>query len=320
MAERLLRVGRCVVGQTHHTKVRDDVSLAGLLREAARRALDDAEMTWSDIDAVVIGTAPDTFEGVMMPELYLADALGRGRQADAARAHRGQRRRQHRDRGLEPHHRRGPQAGAHRRVREAVGGRHDLGARRRPQRQRRRGRLLRPAHPRLHRPLEGAGVRRVDGGGEGPQERAAEPVRPPEGPGHQPRDGEGVPDGVGPGAPPRVLPGVRRRLRDGADRRGRWRRRVEAGGLAARHLDAQRARPVPGPRSDQPEGGPGLRRRRLPPGRHHEPDRRRRHGRVLRAVQLVRADVDGEPRASPRWATAGSSPRRARPRSAASCR
>ncbi len=73
MADRCAVVG---VGQTHHTKVRDDVSLAGLLREAARRALDDAEMTWSDIDAVVIGTAPDTFEGVMMPELYLADALG----------------------------------------------------------------------------------------------------------------------------------------------------------------------------------------------------------------------------------------------------
>jgi acetyl-CoA C-acetyltransferase len=33
-------------------------------------------MTWSDIDAVVIGKAPDMFEGVMMPELYLADALG----------------------------------------------------------------------------------------------------------------------------------------------------------------------------------------------------------------------------------------------------
>ena len=73
MANRCAVVG---VGQTHHTKVRDDVSLAGLLREAARRALDDAEMTWTDIDAVVIGTAPDTFEGVMMPELYLADALG----------------------------------------------------------------------------------------------------------------------------------------------------------------------------------------------------------------------------------------------------
>ena len=38
--------------------------------------LEDAEMTWADIEAVVIGTAPDIFEGVMMPELYLADVLG----------------------------------------------------------------------------------------------------------------------------------------------------------------------------------------------------------------------------------------------------
>ena len=70
---------RCAVigiGQTKHAKVRDDVSMAGLLREAGRRALDDAEMTWKDIDAVVIGKAPDPFEGIMMPELYLADALG----------------------------------------------------------------------------------------------------------------------------------------------------------------------------------------------------------------------------------------------------
>ncbi len=73
MAERCAVVG---VGQTHHAKVREDVSLAGLLREAAQRALDDAEMRWRDIDAIVIGTAPDSFEGVMMPELYLADALG----------------------------------------------------------------------------------------------------------------------------------------------------------------------------------------------------------------------------------------------------
>jgi acetyl-CoA C-acetyltransferase len=33
-------------------------------------------MTWTDIDAVVIGKAPDFFEGVMMPEGYLAEALG----------------------------------------------------------------------------------------------------------------------------------------------------------------------------------------------------------------------------------------------------
>src|SRR3954466_744644 len=64
------------VGQTHHRAARKDVSMAGLLREAAVEALEDAGMTWSDIDAVVVGKAPDMFEGVAMPELYLADALG----------------------------------------------------------------------------------------------------------------------------------------------------------------------------------------------------------------------------------------------------
>ncbi|MFF4160364.1 thiolase domain-containing protein [Streptomyces sp. NPDC001678] len=64
------------IGQTHHAAARRDVSLAGLVREAARRALDDAALTWTDVEAVVIGKAPDFFEGVMMPELHLADALG----------------------------------------------------------------------------------------------------------------------------------------------------------------------------------------------------------------------------------------------------
>jgi acetyl-CoA C-acetyltransferase len=64
------------IGQTKYQSARNDVSIAGLCREAAQRALDDAQMTWRDIDAVVIGKAPDMFEGVMMPELYLADALG----------------------------------------------------------------------------------------------------------------------------------------------------------------------------------------------------------------------------------------------------
>jgi acetyl-CoA C-acetyltransferase len=71
--ERVAVVG---IGQTKHEATRGDVSMAGLVREAAKRALADAEMTWSDIDAVVIGKAPDFFEGVMMPELFLADALG----------------------------------------------------------------------------------------------------------------------------------------------------------------------------------------------------------------------------------------------------
>ena len=71
--ERVAVVG---VGQTKHRTARKDVSMAGLVREAAQEALDDAGMTYADIDAVVIGKAPDMFEGVAMPELYLADALG----------------------------------------------------------------------------------------------------------------------------------------------------------------------------------------------------------------------------------------------------
>src|SRR2546429_9421270 len=64
------------IGQTKHASKRDDLSIAGLVREAALRALDDAGLRFRDIDAVVVGKAPDMFEGVMMPELYLADALG----------------------------------------------------------------------------------------------------------------------------------------------------------------------------------------------------------------------------------------------------
>lgn len=64
------------VGQTHHKTRRRDVSFGGLVREAVFRALDDAHMTMADIDAVVLGKAPDLFEGVMKPELYLSDALG----------------------------------------------------------------------------------------------------------------------------------------------------------------------------------------------------------------------------------------------------
>src|SRR3954447_19494360 len=70
------RVAVIGVGQTKHQATRGDVSMAGLLREATDRALVDASLTWADIDAIVVGKAPDFFEGVMMPELYLTDALG----------------------------------------------------------------------------------------------------------------------------------------------------------------------------------------------------------------------------------------------------
>ena len=73
MAERCAVIG---IGQTKHRESRRDLSIPGLVRDAAVRALQDADMSFKDIDAVVIGTAPDMFEGVMMPELWLADALG----------------------------------------------------------------------------------------------------------------------------------------------------------------------------------------------------------------------------------------------------
>ncbi|UUZ59263.1 hypothetical protein [Nocardioides sp. B-3] len=64
------------IGQTHHRAKREDVSMAGLCREAIDRALLDAGMSFDDIDAVVVGKAPDLFEGVMMPELFLAESIG----------------------------------------------------------------------------------------------------------------------------------------------------------------------------------------------------------------------------------------------------
>lgn len=70
---------RCAVvgiGQSKYSKRREDLSIDGLVREAALRALEDAELRFSDIDAIVIGKAPDALEGVIMPELSLADALG----------------------------------------------------------------------------------------------------------------------------------------------------------------------------------------------------------------------------------------------------
>jgi acetyl-CoA C-acetyltransferase len=64
------------VGQTKHTTRRADVSIAGLVRESVDRALLDAGLEHKDIDAIVIGKAPDMLEGVMQPEQYLVGAVG----------------------------------------------------------------------------------------------------------------------------------------------------------------------------------------------------------------------------------------------------
>jgi acetyl-CoA C-acetyltransferase len=64
------------VGQTQHAARRGDVSIPGLVREAVDRALADAGLEHRDIDAVVIGKAPDMLEGVAMPEQFLVGAVG----------------------------------------------------------------------------------------------------------------------------------------------------------------------------------------------------------------------------------------------------
>jgi acetyl-CoA C-acetyltransferase len=63
------------IGQTDYRK-QLELTLDGLVRWAALEAVEDAGLTLADIDAVVIGKAPDALEGVMMPELSLCDALG----------------------------------------------------------------------------------------------------------------------------------------------------------------------------------------------------------------------------------------------------
>ena len=69
------RVAVVGVGQGKQAKKRD-VSIAALVREAVDEAMADAELDFDDIDMVVLAKTPDLFDGVMNPELYLADAMG----------------------------------------------------------------------------------------------------------------------------------------------------------------------------------------------------------------------------------------------------
>ena len=72
----MIQAGVIGVGQTKYDAKRRDVSMAGLVREAIDNAMLAANLEWDAIDAVILGKAPDMFEGVIMPELYLADAIG----------------------------------------------------------------------------------------------------------------------------------------------------------------------------------------------------------------------------------------------------
>ncbi|MDH7478883.1 MAG: hypothetical protein QHH02_02615 [Syntrophomonadaceae bacterium] len=63
------------VGQTRHGR-RDDLSYPEMIREAVVAALSDADITPQEIQAVVSGSMPAPMEGVNLPHLYWADAMG----------------------------------------------------------------------------------------------------------------------------------------------------------------------------------------------------------------------------------------------------
>ncbi|MBU4194122.1 MAG: hypothetical protein KKF66_03895 [Actinobacteria bacterium] len=63
-------------GQTKYVSRREDVNIPEMVREAAVSAMEDAGVTADDIDAVVVGSAPEIFEGVNSPENWVGIAAG----------------------------------------------------------------------------------------------------------------------------------------------------------------------------------------------------------------------------------------------------
>jgi len=292
MAERCAVIG---VGQTHHKAKRDDVSIAGLVREAAKMALADADLTWSDIDAVVIGKAPDMFEGNMMPSCTWPRPSGGG-QAHVPGPHRRLGGRIHRPGGVPPR-----LVGIHKRVLtvayEKQSDSDAMWALSVPQPF--AAPLLAGAggtSPRTSGPTCGARAPRVHrshGGGQGPPQRHAQPLRPPAPGRHRHEDGRGVDDAVGPLRYLEACPSS-----DGAAAMVLAAEDAVSGAFPRPGSTARPcARSPPcspvGTRSTPRPGGTA--RRRLRPGRDHQPAGADRCGRGVRALQLVRAHVAGEP-------------------------
>ena len=226
-------------------------------------------------------------------------------------------------RGVAPRGLGHPRARAHRGLREAERLRRHVGAVGAPALLRpaagRRRRLLRPHHPGLHVPLGRAARHRHDGGGQGPAARAEEPLRAPAPARHlharwwRSRSCCGTRCTTSSRARPRTAPPPWSSGR----RRPPVRRRRRPGG----HRPGSTAWPCARSRPCSPAATRSTRR----PGRDcaadlyrqagiTEPAGRLRHGRGLRALQLVRADVAREPRLLRRGRRAGSSPRPGRRR------
>jgi len=62
-------------GQTKHSGRRRDVNLAEMIEDAVYNALEDAQVTMDEIDAIVVGNMQG-FGGVAQPELWIGDWIG----------------------------------------------------------------------------------------------------------------------------------------------------------------------------------------------------------------------------------------------------
>lgn len=69
------RVGIVGIGQTHHASRRSDVNGVEMINEAVMRALEDADLSRGDIDAIVIGNM-DHFEGINYVDMWSVDGSG----------------------------------------------------------------------------------------------------------------------------------------------------------------------------------------------------------------------------------------------------
>ncbi len=63
------------VGPTDHASRRLDVSIPEMVREAVDRCLASKDLSFGQIDAIVIGNM-ELFEGINLPELWMATAIG----------------------------------------------------------------------------------------------------------------------------------------------------------------------------------------------------------------------------------------------------
>ena len=259
------------VGQTKHSARRSDVNIPGLVREAVDRALLDAGLEHKDIDAVVIGKAPDMLEGVMQPEQFLVGAIG-GHMKPVVRIHTAGSVGATTALAAVTHVASGLfRPRADHRLREAVGRQRHVGAVAQhavhAAAGRRRRRLLRPVRARLHRPHRRAAAHRTGDRRQRARQRRAQRVRPSA----RADDGRGraqLTRPVGPDPLRRDLPVVRRRRRHGHRQRvGREEGPAQAGlGEGGRLVRRSDVGAGPATRSTPPPAAPAPSTSTIRPG------------------------------------------------------